>query len=88
MIPTFKGRLARVRLTSRWSIPNTAPRQGETPFGCSRVLFVDDFDDGRPQAYWAPDKTWFPEIHAWLADKWSIHRQRQCHRQRQREQIK
>ena len=56
MIPTFSGQDARRGLTRRWGLPNAAPRPGtrDRYFGKGRVLFVDDFDDGRPVAYWVP----------------------------------
>lgn len=56
-IPTYSGRDARRSLFRRWGIPNAAPRPVDSLFGVTRVLFVDDFDDGRPVAYWVPDLT-------------------------------
>ena len=53
-IPTYTGRAAYKELFSRWGVPNSCPRLGERHFGRSRVLFVDDDNDGEPQAYWIP----------------------------------
>lgn len=55
-IPTFSGKEKWRELFGKWGVPNSAPRQGESHFGRSRVLFRDDWDDGRPVAYWVPDE--------------------------------
>lgn len=51
-IPTYTGDDARKALCSKYGLPNAAPRPGESFFGDCRVLFVDDYDDGKPVAYW------------------------------------
>lgn len=55
-IPTFQGKTTWKELFSQYGLPNAAPQIGESYFGNCRVLFVDDFDDGKPVAYWIPKK--------------------------------
>lgn len=55
-IPTYSGREKYKELFRRYGCPNSAPRVGESHFGSCRVLFVDDDNDGKPMAYWVPDK--------------------------------
>ncbi|RLC88672.1 MAG: hypothetical protein DRJ03_02005 [Chloroflexi bacterium] len=52
----YSGKEARKQLTRLWGVPNSCPRLGESYFGRSRVVFVDDDNDGKPMAYWVPDK--------------------------------
>ena len=59
-IPTFTGRDAQLALLHRYGIPQVSaqPELGDHPFGFgggNRDLFVDDFDNGRPIAYWRPE---------------------------------
>ena len=54
-VPVFRGRGARRLLTTLWGLPDSAPRTGESLFGSCRVLFKDDWNDGRPLAYWIPE---------------------------------
>jgi hypothetical protein len=56
-IPVYTGRRARRGLTRMWGLPNACPRLGEPLFGRSRVVFVDDDQDGQPMAYWVPENT-------------------------------
>ena len=53
-LPVYLGQEAYKELFRLWGIPNWMPLPGETPFSRKqrRMLFVDDFDDGRPVAYW------------------------------------
>ena len=53
-IPTFHGTEERIRLTRLYGLPNSYPEPDESLFGRCRVLFVDDFRDGKPVAYWSP----------------------------------
>jgi hypothetical protein len=56
-IPTFSGTEARRALVRQWGLPNSCPRQGESPLGARcRLLFVDDANDGAPVAYWIPER--------------------------------
>jgi hypothetical protein len=55
-LPTFSGDDARRALVRRWGLPNAWPREGEVLFGSCRVLFVDDDRDGKPVAYWIPQR--------------------------------
>ena len=55
-LPVFRGIQARKELVRRFGIPNAAPRPGETPFGNTRCVFVDDDNDGKPIAYLDPDR--------------------------------
>jgi hypothetical protein len=58
-IPTYSGNDAKAALAYRFGPPNQYPRLIDGPppvFGsASRVLFVDDHDDGRPVAFWLPE---------------------------------
>lgn len=54
-VPTLRGAVARRALTRLYGPPNAAPLPGESPFGRCRVLFVDDFNGGRPVAYCVND---------------------------------
>lgn len=54
-IPTFSGWDARRALVRAWGLPNAWPRVGESIFTHCREMFVDDFDGGRPKAYWVPN---------------------------------
>ncbi len=53
-LPVFRGKAARKELVRRFGLPNAVPGQGETPFGNARCLFVDDWNDGKPIAYFDP----------------------------------
>ena len=58
-VPVFRGRIARRVLVALFGLPNAAPPADEWerlgPFSCfatRRLLFVDDWNDGRPRAVW------------------------------------
>jgi hypothetical protein len=51
-LPAFEGREARKELVRRFGLPNAAPMIGEKIFSCTRCMFVDDDQDGKPIAYW------------------------------------
>ena len=55
-LPVFQGVEARKDLVRRFGLPNAAPAPGETPFGNTRCVFVDDWNDGERIAYFEPDR--------------------------------
>ncbi len=55
-LPVFRGKQARKELTHRFGLPNAAPRPGESPFGNTWCLFVDDGNNGKPIAYLEPEQ--------------------------------
>ena len=55
-LPTYSGKDARLALTRRWGLPNTAPRAVESHFCSCRLMFVDDDRDGMPICYWIPER--------------------------------
>ncbi len=54
-LPVFHGKAARKELVRRFGLPNAAPGPGESPFGNTRCLFVDDWNHGKPIAYFDPN---------------------------------
>lgn len=62
-IPIFRGVRARRALVHLFGLPNAAPTSDEWarlgPLACietRRLLFVDDWGNGEPQAVWLPDE--------------------------------
>ena len=55
-LPVFRGIQARKELVRRFGLPNATPGPGETPFGNTRCVFVDDDNDGKRIAYLDPDR--------------------------------
>ena len=55
-LPVFRGIQARKELVRRFGLPNAAPGPGETPFGNTRCVFVDDWNAGKRSAYLDPDR--------------------------------
>ncbi len=59
-VPTFYGEPARRALVAQWGLPSSAPTPRQVAelgllaylAGRCRLLFVDDFADGTPVAYW------------------------------------
>src|SRR5258708_6564789 len=50
-LPVFREIDARKELVRRFGLPNAVPGPGETPFGNTRCLFVDDHNGGKPIAW-------------------------------------
>jgi hypothetical protein len=60
-VPVFRGKRARRALVALFGLPNAAPTTDELrrhgPLACvitRRLVFVDDWNDGRPRAVWLP----------------------------------
>lgn len=67
-LPVFRGKRARRALVALFGLPNAAPTADEwnrlgsiAVIATRRVVFVDDWDDGQPQAVWLPDAPSRPE---------------------------
>jgi hypothetical protein len=61
-VPIFRGARARRALVRLFGLPNAAPTAAEWarlgPLAClasRRLVFVDDWNDGKPRAVWLPD---------------------------------
>jgi hypothetical protein len=60
-VPVFRGRQARRALVALFGLPNAAPTTDEwarlgplAVIATCRLVFVDDWNDGQPQAVWLP----------------------------------
>ena len=67
-VPIFCGARARRALVRLFGLPNTAPTAAEWtrlgPLAClatRRLVFVDDWADGKPRAVWLPDERAIPD---------------------------
>ena len=60
-VPVFRGQRARLALVALFGLPNAAPTADEcsrlgplAAIATRRLVFVDDWNDGQPQAVWLP----------------------------------
>ena len=60
-VPVFRGKRARRALVALFGLPNAAPTADEwnrlrplAAIATRRLVFVDDWNDGQPQAVWLP----------------------------------
>jgi hypothetical protein len=61
-VPVFRGQRARLALVALFGLPNAAPTTDEwnrlgpvALITTRRLVFVDDWNDGQPQAVWLPE---------------------------------
>jgi hypothetical protein len=61
-VPVFRGPRARRALVALFGLPNSAPTREERErlgpvawLATRRLVFVDDWNGGRPRAVWLPD---------------------------------
>jgi hypothetical protein len=70
-VPVYTGTRARRALVALYGLPNAAPTRAEWDqlgalacLSTRRLVFVDDWDAGRPRAVWIPDEHGRPKSRA------------------------